>query len=418
MSELNEADDRSPQPDGATNALPVDSDTLTTLHDGERTIWLVGTAHVSPESVREVREIIDAVRPDVVAVELCKPRFEALTDESRWKNLNIFDVIRSGRVLFLLANIALGAYQRRIGARLGVKPGAELLEAVHAAADVGARVELIDREIHATLRRAWASVGFWKKSMLMASLTEGMFGGGGKDVEAEDIEALKEKGRLNDVMSEFATALPEVKGALIDERDSFMISKLANIPDRRIVAVVGAGHVPGMVGLFPNGGGDTEVLSEMPPPSMWGTALKWALPAAVLLSFYWGYRETAGRSLEYMIWAWTIPNAVMAAICTIIAGGRPLTVLTAAVASPITSLNPLVAAGFVAGLVEAWLRKPTVADAERINDDVQSIRGLYRNAFTRVLLVVFLANLGSALGAWIGAAFVFTAVTGEPAPTP
>jgi pheromone shutdown protein TraB len=119
-----------------------------------------------------------------------------------------------------------------------------------------------------------------------------------------------------------------------------------------------------------------------------------------------------------MIWAWTIPNAVMAAICTVIAGGRPLTVLTAAVASPITSLNPLVAAGFVAGLVEAWLRKPTVADAERINDDVQSIRGLYSNAFTRVLLVVFLANLGSALGAWIGAAFVFTAVTGEPAPTP
>lgn len=416
MSELNEADDRSQEPDGTTNALPVDSDTLTTLKDGDRTIWLVGTAHVSPESVREVREVITAVRPDVVAVELCRPRFDALTDESRWKNLNIFEVIRSGRVLFLLANIALGAYQRRIGARLGVKPGAELLEAVNAASEVGARVELIDREIHATLRRAWASVGFWKKSMLLVSLTEGMFGGGGKEVDAEDIEALKEKGRLNDVMSEFAAALPEVKGALIDERDSFMVSKLAQIPDRRIVAVVGAGHVPGMIGLFPDGGGNPDTLSELPPPSMWGTALKWALPAAVLLSFYWGYRENAGRSLEYMLWAWTVPNAIMAALGTAIAGGRALTVLTAALASPITSLNPMVAAGFVAGLMEAWLRKPTVADAERINEDVQSIRGLYRNAFTRVLLVVFLANLGSSLGAWIGAAFVFTAITGEPPP--
>lgn len=380
-----------------------DTGNIRVIERDGRTIWLVGTAHVSHESVAEVQRVIDEVDPDTVCIELCEPRYQALTDESRWQNLDVFKVLREGKTLFLLANLAVGAYQRRLGAKLGIKPGAELLAAAEAAEARGAKVELVDRDIHVTLKRAWANVPFLRRMSLLAAIGESLFTR--DDVEEVDIEQLKDQANLADMMAEFSRALPEVKEPLIDERDIFMVSRIREAEGERIVAVVGAGHVPGMVARFDEEI-DREAITVIPSPKWWVGLLKWIIPAVVLAAFYWGWQKNQGQTLEAMIWAWALPNMIAAGVLTALAGGKPLSILVAFIGSPITSLNPLINTGMTTGLVEAWQRKPTVQDAERINDDVQTWRGFYRNPFTRVLLVAVAATLGSALGAWIGGAWV------------
>lgn len=374
-------------------------------HDG-RTFYLVGTAHVSKDSVDEVRDLIEELQPDTVCIELCDTRYRSLTDEAQWDKLDIFEVIREGKTLFLLANLALGAYQRRLGQKLGVKPGAEMLEAAEAAQRVGAELALVDRDIQITLKRTWANVGFFKKLALLASIFDSLLSGKG-DVDAEEIEKLKQQEQLSSMLEEFAEAMPEVKAPLIDERDLYMVSKARETSGERVVIVVGAGHVPGMSANFKNEI-DREPLEVIPPPSKLGQGLKWVIPTAVIAAFYFGYRAQGGAGLETMLYSWALPNMIFAALFTLIAGARLPSVLTAAFASPLTSLNPLLPVGVPVGYVEAKLRKPTVKDAERIPDDVQSLRGFYRNPFTRTLLVVMMSIFGSAVGAWIGIGWMAT----------
>jgi pheromone shutdown-related protein TraB len=376
--------------------------------DGRR--WsIIGTAHVSQASVAEVEAVIEELRPDTVCVELCAARHEALTDENRWKKLDVFQVIREGKTLFLLANLAVGAYQRRLGEQLGVTPGAELLAAVRKAEAVGAQVELVDRNIHATLKRTWANLGFFQKVTLFGAILQSLVTN--ETISEETIESMKETDQLRAMMEEFARVMPAVKEPLIDERDRFLMSAIEDAPGDNVVAVVGAGHVHGMIAHFGREV-DREALSEIPPPSRWVSALKWILPLAIVLAFGYGYQSQGAESLEDMLWAWILPNSVFAGLLTVVAGGTLLSILAAFLLSPITSLNPLLGAGMVVGLLEAWQRRPTVEDAEAINQDVQSLGGIYRNPFTRVLLVAVLANLGSALGAWIGLSWVLSVVSG------
>lgn len=381
---------------------------VTVLEGEGRTTYIVGTAHISRKSVEEVRRTIEAVRPDTVCVELCQTRYDAMMDPARWRKLDIFQVMRQRKVLFLLANLGLSAYQRRLGETLGVEPGAELREAIAAAESVGARVVLADRDIQATLKRTWANLGFFTKLKVLGSLLDGFFA---KDepLTEEDLEKLKERDHLGDMMKEFARVLPEVKAPLIDERDAYLMSAVEEAPGERVVAVVGAGHVEGMVARQGQRA-DRDALSVIPPPSRWVGLLKWIIPALMLAAFYFGWREHAGTGLYELVMAWVIPNSIAAAVLTLLAGGKLLSVLTAAIASPITSLNPTIGAGMVVGPVEAWLRKPTVEDCERLNRDMLTLRGMYQNPFSRVLLVTVASTLGSALGAWVGAAWVLIRV--------
>ncbi len=381
------------------------SDNVTVLESGERCIHIVGTAHVSRQSVDEVRNVIERVRPETVCIELDAHRFEALTDASRWRKLDIFQVIRQKRVPFLLANLALSAYQARLGEKLGVKPGAEMLAAIDAAREVGAEIVLADRDIQITLKRTWRNVSLWNKLKLMGALLGSFFDD--EEISDEALEELKQGETLGDMMAEFAKLMPQVKAPLIDERDVYLISRIEAAPGDSIVAVVGAAHVPGMVAHFGQPA-DLAALDVIPPPGRVGPWLKWLVPAIVLAAFTWGYFKVSGQRLSEMLAVWILPNAILAGLFSLIAGSRILTAIAAFFASPITSLNPTIQAGMVAGLVEAWLRRPTVEDCERVREDSQSLRGLYRNRFTRVLLVSIMASLGSALGAWVGASWVVT----------
>ena len=386
-----------------TSPVALDSRHITRLEYQGREILILGTAHVSSASVDEVRALIRSVRPKTVCVELDEMRYQALTDDSRWRKLDIFQVIRDKKLLFLLVNLTLTAYQRRIGDRLGVRPGAELIAAVEEAKAVGAQLVLADRDIQATLKRSFASISWWNRVQLIGSLITGFFAS--NEISEEEIEKLKDRDTISEVMTEFARVMPALQIPLIDERDRYLMSSVQEAPGTPIVAVVGAGHVAGMT-RYLGQAVDRASLCSIPQPKLLARSLKWLIPTIVLLAFFWGYRQHQAQGLSEMLYRWILPNSVMAAIFSILAGARPLTVLTASIASPITSLNPTIGAGMVAAFVEAWLRRPTVADCEQVPTAMLTIKGAYGNPFTRVLIVGVGATIGSALGAYVGAAWI------------
>lgn len=403
-------------------------------------VHLVGTAHVSARSVDEVREVIRAVKPEVVCVELCQGRYDALTSDNAFRNLDVFKVIREGKTLYLLAHLALASYQRRMGDQLGVKPGAELMAAIEEAKAVGARVELIDRSIHTTLKRTWASLGFWKRSMLLASMVAGSDDEEDDEDEdddkkkkkakkgdaaapaaapaparkspttAEDIEALKEPKALSEMLSELSRTLPQIKRPLIDERDQYLLAGVeaaAASGARSVVAVVGAAHVPGML-AHRGKPVDLVALDAMPRPSILWTIVKWLVPAFLVFGLVWGAFHSDEIAVKDVIMALVLPTSIGAGVLTLLAGGKPLSILTAVAVAPIAAIHPLLGTAMVVGVVEAWLRKPTVRDCERLADDVSSWRGYWRNPVSRILIVAVASGLGTAIGMWIGAAWIAT----------
>jgi pheromone shutdown protein TraB len=401
-------------------------DSVTELVLDGTTYYLVGTAHVSQRSVEDVKAVIDRVKPDVVCVELDKTRYEALTKESAFRDLDVFKVVREGRTLYLLAHLALASYQRRIGASLGVKPGAELLAAVEAANERGVPVELIDRDINITLKRTWKNLGLWKRSMLLSSLIVGW----DEDEDDEDdedddgapktkkpakggavteatVEELKEPKALSEMLAELGRAVPQIKGPLIDERDQYLASKAveAGKGKKVVVAVVGAAHVPGMKEHFGKPV-DRAALDRIPPPSIVWRAIKWLVPILFLVGIVWFWQRSDQTSLVEMMLAWILPTSIGAAGLTLLAGGSMLSVLAAFVIAPIAAIHPLLGTGMVVGVVEAWRRKPGVADCEQLPDDIQTWRGFWRNQVTRILLIAVASGIGTAVGFWVGVSMV------------
>lgn len=373
--------------------------------DGERTFHLIGTAHVSKKSVEEVRRVIAQLRPNTVCVELDEMRYEALTDETRWRKLDIFEVIKQRKTLFLMANLALQSFQKRLGDQLGVRPGAELVAAAEAGREVGAEVLLVDRHVQITLKRTWAALGFIEKTKLMGLLFASIFAS--EEITEEDVERLKDREVFQDALSQFAAHVPSVKRPLIDERDAYMMSRIEEAPGKVVVAIVGAGHVSGMTEHLGKKV-DREALMRIPTPTLASRVVKWIIPVVILSAFAYGYHQHQGQGLKDMLFAWVLPNAVVAGLFTLIARGKLLSVLTAIVASPITSLNPTIGAGMVVGLVEAYLRRPTVEDCERLSSDMTSWAGMKKNPLSHILIVAIAATLGSALGAYIGFGWVLS----------
>ncbi len=380
------------------------SKNVTVVEHGSKRLFIIGTAHVSARSVEEVRRTIDEVRPDTVCVELDQTRYDAIVDDSRWRNLDIFSVIRQRKVLFLLTTVVLSAYQRKLGEKLGVRPGAELLAGVEKAKEQGATLVLADRDIQATLKRTWRNLSFLNRLKLLFAMVTAVFTT--QDIDEEQIERLKDRDNIGEMMRELAEVMPELQVPLIDERDRFLMSMIQEAPGQTIVAVVGAGHVQGMLGYLGQSA-DREALSRIPPPSRVTTALKWLLPLAVVALIAYWVTTRPPAAIGEMVTAWVVPNVLLAALAALLVRASWPTVIVAGLASPITSLLPVLRAGMFAGATEAYLKRPTVADCERIGEDAMSLRGLLKNPFTHVLITFIAVNVGSTLGAAAGGLWIF-----------
>jgi len=362
---------------------------------GDKEIVLVGTAHVSVESVNLVETVIKEERPDCVCVELCRQRFESIRQKERWQNMDILKVIREKKAFLLLANLLLSAMQKKIGEKIGVRPGEEMIKAMDTAEALGAEIWLADRDIQVTMSRAWRGTGVWNRLKLIFQLIFSL--GGADDIDEQDIEEMKKEDMLQSILSELGKSQPAIRKILIDERDQYLAAKIKEAPGKKIVAVVGAGHVPG-IRKYINENIDIASLETLPPKGRFAGIWKWAIPAAIIALVMAGFVRGGLSAGSAMVTWWVVANAFFAGIGALAALGHPLTIFSAVLAAPLTSLNPMIAAGWGSGLVEAFVRKPKVKDLESLSEDIMSVRGFWRNKVTRILLVVVFSNLGSAVG--------------------
>ena len=366
---------------------------------------ILGTAHVSSESVELVRNQIEEWGPDLVAVELCPSRMAALTEPESLESEDLLKIIKEGRSAMILLQSALAAQQRRMGISSGEKPGAELLAAVNAAEESDIPVEMIDRDVVITLRRAWKKMGMVEKwRILNAILWEE------DDEEVSIDEVLGDSDLLSSMMEEAREVAPRAGEVLIDERDSFLAGRIQQIRGKgKVLAVIGAGHLSGVVQNLGEPAMETTSrlaeLSEEPPKSVWPIALMAAIPVFLLGAVGWMAYNGEMEELKQTAQTWLALNALLAGLGVLIARGHPLSILVGAVASPITSLNPTLAAGWFAGYTQLKVASPTGKDAQDfLKLDETSL--FWKNRVGRVLLVTALGNVGSMVGAWLAGASI------------
>ncbi len=367
---------------------------------------ILGTAHVSKASVDAVRALAAQGDFDSIAVELCEGRYQAMTKPDALEQLDLFRVIREGKIGLVAANLALSAYQRRLAEQLGVEPGAELRAAIEEAQSRNLPLQRIDRDVGVTLRRTYAAVGFWRKISLMSGLAMSLLAD--DEVEEAEIERLKQGDILESSFQEFAKRDDLLFGALIDERDRFMAARLrqdnADAAGRRVLVVIGAGHLAGL-SKYLTCATETpqpqiELLQTLPKPKPWGKWFGAALMLFLIGGFAWGFMQGTDIGTDLVL-NWILLTGLGGALGCLLAGGHPSSILAAFLASPITPFHPALASGMVSASVEAWVRRPRVADFSRLRDDVGHFTGWWRNRVARVLVNFFLTNLGTVAGVYI-----------------
>lgn len=371
------------------------------IKDRERTILLIGTAHVSRHSVDLVTQVITTEKPDAVCIELDDKRYQALSDEQRWHKLDLKTVIKKKQLSTLMVSMIMASYQKKLGDNLGVSPGAELLAAARTAEQFNIPIFLCDRDIRITLRRAWKSTSLFRKFYLVSSLIAGLFDS--EQIDEKKLEELKNQDVLTELMAEMGGSLPEMKRVLIDERDIYLAEEIKATPGERIVAVVGAGHAEGIKRNFSKN--QRHVLGEItsiPPVSRSWKTLGWLIPLIIIGSIgmigYLKGMQTAGENILY----WILANGIPAAIGSVLALAHPLTTISAFVAAPITSLTPVIGAGYVTALVQVMVSPPVVREFATVGEDMSKLFGWWRNKLLRVFLVFLLTGIGSAIGTYVG----------------
>lgn len=378
------------------------SDLIRRINVNDREIILVGTAHVSIESIAEVENTIRTEMPDCVCVELDEGRYAAMMEKNRWESLDIIKVLKEKKGFLLLANLVLASFQKRMGLNVGVKPGDEMKAAIDIARELNIPTEMVDRPIQVTLKRAWAQNGYTGKSKILASLLAAAFSK--EKLEAADIEKLKQKSEMDAMLDEVALNMPEVKEVLIDERDVWLGTKIFQASGKKVLAVIGAGHLNGTekrIMALANNAADANLdkIAAIPPKSIVGKILNIAFPvlfAGLLLApiFISGSKE----QLTQNIVRWLIWNGGLAAVGTLLAFGNILTIVSAFIFAPIATLNPLIGIGMITAIVQATVCKPQVRDMMNIADDVATIKGWYTNRIAKVLLVFILSSIGALIG--------------------
>ena len=369
--------------------------------DGKEVI-LIGTAHVSKLSVEQVKEVIDRERPDSVCIELDDQRYKSIMEGNKWREMDIFKVIKEKKATLLIMNLAISSFQNRLAKQFDTKPGQEMIQGIESAKEIGAELVLADRNIQITFSRIWGNVGVWGKAQLLTSIIYSIFN---KDtISEEELEKMKTQDTLNASLAEISEAFPRLKKPLIDERDQYLAQKIKEAPGKKVVAVLGAAHVPGITKEIHNDQ-DLEALTKTKPKSKTPQIIGWLIPALIValiaVTFFLNPAAGMDQAISWILW-----TGITAALGAAAAFGHPLAILSAFLAAPITTLHPLLAAGWVSGIVQAYIKRPSVADFENLSEDVFSLKGFWRNKFTRVLLVIILTNIGGSFGTFIGGADV------------
>jgi pheromone shutdown-related protein TraB len=393
------------------NSRYRDAEDVEVIEIDGREFILVGTAHISQESVDLVRNIVEAEKPDCVCIELDAQRYEALSQQKRFASLDLREVIRNQQLAALLINLLLASYQKRLGGKLGVVPGSELLEAAKVAEENDIAISLCDRDIRVTLRRAWASLSLWKKAMLVSTFAASAFED--PELSEEELNRIKQKDVLSELMNELGQAMPTLKEALIDERDRYLAQKIRESEGQKLVAVVGAGHIQGMKQAILKGRDeDLEEISTIPKVSPWLKWIGWAIPALIVSALgYIGVTQGAAAASDNAIF-WFLINAVPCAIGAVIALAHPVTILAGFISAPFTSLTPVIGAGYVTAFVQTYVHPPLVHEFQSVGEDIATLRGWWHSRLLRVFLVFILTTLGSVVGTWVGGSVIVSNMFG------
>jgi len=368
--------------------------------DGREYI-IVGTAHISRHSADLVRDVIEKEKPDVVCVELDEKRLKALSEKNRWENLDLRQIIKNKQLSTLLVNLVLSSYQKKLGEKLGVTPGTELLEAVQTANENKIPVELCDREVRVTLRRAWHSMNLWQKSKFLSGGLAGLFEK--QELTEEKLAELRNKDVLSEMMDEIGKEMPVLKKIIIDERDQYIAQKMKESIGKKIVSVVGAGHVNGIVKfLESNDDIDLKSIEIIPEPSLASKLLGWGIPFIIIASiFYIGFSQgitEAGNNALFWILACGIPSAIGA----LLSAAHPVTIIASFVSAPITSLSPLIGVGYVAAFVQAYMQPPIVKEFQEVSKDFRKVSNWWKNRLLKVFLVFIFSSIGGVIGTSVG----------------
>jgi pheromone shutdown-related protein TraB len=378
-------------------------------------IILVGTAHISKDSISEVKKAIQEYNPDIIAVELCKRRHESITNKERWENTPITSLLKSNNAYFMLAQTFLSSIQRRLGKDQGVEPGSEMIAAINEAKKKNLKIALVDRDISITLKRAWKKMGFREKIRLIWEFLKSIVGYEEEDLDQINLKEMMDQDVISTMMEEFGEIAPSVSEVLIHERDRYIAKKILNESKKgKVVAIVGAGHLKGIKKYIKKEDLNVDLKELEYVPKKRFSILKsigYIIPICFgILIIYAFYFKGLDLAIEMFLY-WFIINGVFSALGTIIARGHPLSILTAFIAAPITSLNPAIAAGWVAGYVEAKLRTPLIKDFKSLSK-IDSLKDFWNNRVIRLLMVVALANLGSMIGTIIAFPYITSLLAG------
>jgi len=379
----------------------MDEDNIQRLEYAGKEIILIPTAHISKKSAEQVKEVIETEEPDSVCVELDAERYSSINDEDKWSEMNIFQVIKQKKSLLLLVNLIISSFQSRMAEKLGISAGEEMRQGIESAKEVGAELVLADRNIQITFKRVWRGLGLWEKLKLIVQIISMLFVD--EEITEEELDELKNGDALNMMLEEMGRAFPGIKKHLLDERDQFLANKIKNASGDKIVAVLGAAHVPGVKKEIYKEQNLSKI-TELPKKPKWGKIFSWGIPAVILVIIISSFINNISTGIE-VTKAWIIWNGSLSALGVLLGRGHILTILTAFLVAPLSSLNPALAAGWFAGLAEAYLKKPQVKDFQKLSQGI-SIKEIYTNKVTHILLIVILANLGSVIGTAVGGASV------------
>lgn len=383
------------------------SSTQKILELNGRKITLIGTAHVSSESITEVTDFIREHKPDCVAIELDEKRCQSIKNPDSWRELDIIKVLKRNEGFLLLANLVMGAFQKRMGKNAGVKPGDEMVAAMNTAESLGIPTVMVDRPIQTTFRRAWAKNSGYGKIKLLSALFASGFSN--EEVSQDQIENLKKTSEMDSMMKELSEYMPVVKEVLIDERDKYLAAHIWEAKGNDIVSVIGAGHLAGVqeqIEKIASGQEttDTSEIERIPEKSKAGKLSVWIIPVIIISLIVLGFIFGGKKAGTDMTLSWIIWNGALAGIGALIAAAHPVTILVSILGAPVTSLCPFIGVGIVAGIVQAAICKPQVKDLENLTDDASSIKGFYRNKILRVLLILILSSIGSSIGTFVAGA--------------